>query len=365
MSSSQDISLAVLKTPIEINFALSSSLVNLGESVIVNGDLTPPAERISVQLLIDGTVIDTTNSQEDGSFRFTWKPPLASTFSVAVKSLESKYTTASTSQSVQLIVNKPPEASFTFSPAEAKVGKDVQFTDSSTDLDGQITTWLWDFGDGSSSQNKNPVHVYSSGGTYIVRLTVTDNNGAKSTSQKKASVSKSSTSISLMLSESEVNSGDSISISGSINPAVSGASVLITFTKSDGSTLTRTILTDTKGDYTYSYTPMKTGSWNVETYWEGNSAYYGATSQIVKFTVIEPLTTQEQTTTREPATAKKEPATRETTEEEPSWFADIQSILSQIQSGLEYMRDIFGIQYQLLVIGILMGIIIALLFKHR
>lgn len=48
----------------------------------------------------------------------------------------------------------------------------------SYDPDGNITGYSWDFGDGSRSEGFSPNHTYASAGTYTVRLTVTDNNGA-------------------------------------------------------------------------------------------------------------------------------------------------------------------------------------------
>lgn len=79
-------------------------------------------------------------------------------------------------------VNKPPEASFTFSPTQPKVGEEVQFTDNSTDVDGQIAAWYWEFGNGATSTEKNPVHEYGAKGTYTVVLTVTDNLGSEDNS---------------------------------------------------------------------------------------------------------------------------------------------------------------------------------------
>ncbi len=46
----------------------------------------------------------------------------------------------------------------------------VQFTDRSS---GDITSYLWDFGDGGTSTAKNPSHTYENPGTYTVKLTVT------------------------------------------------------------------------------------------------------------------------------------------------------------------------------------------------
>jgi PKD repeat protein len=54
----------------------------------------------------------------------------------------------------------------------------VTFTDNSTDGNGTIEIWSWDFGDGSSSTAQNPVHSYGASGDYTVILTVTDDGGA-------------------------------------------------------------------------------------------------------------------------------------------------------------------------------------------
>ena len=67
-----------------------------------------------------------------------------------------------------------PTAYFMYSPTSPTVGENVQFTDVSPDLEGKLTSWLWDFGDGSTSDLKNPVHKYAKTGTYTVNLTVTD-----------------------------------------------------------------------------------------------------------------------------------------------------------------------------------------------
>ncbi|MCB0396264.1 MAG: PKD domain-containing protein [Flavobacteriales bacterium] len=48
----------------------------------------------------------------------------------------------------------------------------VMFTDTSS---GSPVSWLWDFGDGNTSTQQNPSHVYAANGTYLVCLTVTDN----------------------------------------------------------------------------------------------------------------------------------------------------------------------------------------------
>jgi gliding motility-associated-like protein len=65
---------------------------------------------------------------------------------------------------------KMPAAAFTSDPALPSIltsPASVQFINNSTDAD----SWLWDFGDGSTSTDENPVHIYSSFGEYEVTLT--------------------------------------------------------------------------------------------------------------------------------------------------------------------------------------------------
>ncbi len=71
-----------------------------------------------------------------------------------------------------------PTASFTSAPSGNLT---IQFTDTSVSTNGGITAWAWDFGDGQTSAEQNPVHTYAAGGDYSVTLTVTDPGGNNST----------------------------------------------------------------------------------------------------------------------------------------------------------------------------------------
>ena len=79
--------------------------------------------------------------------------------------------TFSTIVSIDQPIN--PIADFTFSCSDL----DCIFTDMSSDSDGTIIGWLWDFDDTSSSTLQKPSHFYAVAGDYSVRLTVTDNDG--------------------------------------------------------------------------------------------------------------------------------------------------------------------------------------------
>ena len=74
--------------------------------------------------------------------------------------------------------NQIPEASFTYDPMEdIYADTEITFTDTSTDTDGTIASWAWDFGDDATSTAQNPTHAYTAIGTYTVTLTVTDDDG--------------------------------------------------------------------------------------------------------------------------------------------------------------------------------------------
>jgi len=73
--------------------------------------------------------------------------------------------------------NTAPVASFTYTPAAPGQDQDIQFTDESTDSESNITGWAWDFGDGTTSTSRHPVHAFTAEGTYAVELTVTDEGG--------------------------------------------------------------------------------------------------------------------------------------------------------------------------------------------
>ena len=86
------------------------------------------------------------------------------------------------------VTDYPPVAGFRYS----KNGLIVSFTDTSTDSDGSIVTYNYDFGDGESSSLQNPTHTYTIGGTYSVILSVTDDDGNTDAYSKNISLSNPS-----------------------------------------------------------------------------------------------------------------------------------------------------------------------------
>jgi type II secretory pathway pseudopilin PulG len=77
-------------------------------------------------------------------------------------------------------INRAPAAAFTAS-GTGSAPLPVNFLNSSSDGDGSIVSYRWDFGFfGWTSTNPNPVHVFTNPGVYVVRLEVVDDEGARS-----------------------------------------------------------------------------------------------------------------------------------------------------------------------------------------
>jgi parallel beta-helix repeat protein len=71
----------------------------------------------------------------------------------------------------------PPNADFSHLPLNPTTQTIISLTDRSTDKDGYITSWMWDFGDNTTSTIQHPTHQYEDDGSYTITLTVTDNLG--------------------------------------------------------------------------------------------------------------------------------------------------------------------------------------------
>ncbi|MGI3782898.1 MAG: PKD domain-containing protein, partial [Janthinobacterium lividum] len=99
----------------------------------------------------------------------------AGTFDVTLAVTNSDGAVSTSTQTVDAVGNAVPVASFT---SKAK-GKKLSFDATrSADSDGRIKKYKWDFGDGSTSTKSKTSHTYKGTGSYLVKLAVTDDDGA-------------------------------------------------------------------------------------------------------------------------------------------------------------------------------------------
>lgn len=130
-----------------------------------NGDLSNP------KISVEGNevyIIAETDARGEQELVLYFSPDLGETWS------EPKY----------ISQNNDPVSDFSYDATNL----DVSFSDESFDIDGYIADFIWKFGDGDTSIDQNPNHLYDNPGTYQVNLTVTDDDGAVDTVSKEITV---------------------------------------------------------------------------------------------------------------------------------------------------------------------------------
>lgn len=95
--------------------------------------------------------------------------------------------------------NIRPVADFTWSPEKVVAGEPVQFTDCSTDEDGEVVAWEWKFGT-TTSDKQNPEFTFAAQGATEVSLTVTDNKKGRNTKTVTIDVGRGAISLDLLWS---------------------------------------------------------------------------------------------------------------------------------------------------------------------
>ena len=134
----------------------------------------------------DGKIIDyrwnfgDASTGEGSVISHSYKSPGRYDVALTVKD-NSTTTTELDDEFITIIVNFPPVTDA--GPDQLVTTSEVKFDGTkSSDRDGKITEYLWEFGDGSTSNEPAPVHSYGNPGVYRVKLTVTDD--AKTSTSK-------------------------------------------------------------------------------------------------------------------------------------------------------------------------------------
>ena len=99
----------------------------------------------------------------------------AGDYSVTLTVTDDDGATATKTATVSVAANQSPTASFTATVSNLTVALDAG---ASSDPDGTISAFAWNYGDGTTGTGATSSHTYATAGTYVVELTVTDNSGA-------------------------------------------------------------------------------------------------------------------------------------------------------------------------------------------
>ena len=134
------------------------------------------------------------------------------------------------------VVNQQPLARFAVDFGDSAEGSLAQFVDSSVDNDGTIASWTWDFGDGFTSNDPSPSHIYNAAGIFSATLSVTDNDGAESeTTVFEVEVLNTAPQAVFTLDQSTLTAGSAlILIDESFDPSSDGEIVHVAWDFGDG-----------------------------------------------------------------------------------------------------------------------------------
>jgi large repetitive protein len=127
----------------------------------------------------DGTIVSYTWDFGDGNNGTGATPShtygAGGTYNVQLTVTDNDGASNSVTHPVTVTPNQAPNAAFTWSADNLVASFDGT---TSSDPDGTIASYAWDFGDGGNGTGSSAVHPYDDPGTYDVTLTVTDNDGA-------------------------------------------------------------------------------------------------------------------------------------------------------------------------------------------
>jgi len=176
----------------------------------------------------NGTVIGTAQADDEGQWTFRINDPDPIPCDVTAqaggddddKGVRYAPSNCSNDGGGGSIPNATPTANAN-SPYNGITGGAVNFSSAvSNDPDGSITSYLWVFGDGSSSNQANPSHTYTFAGTYTATLTVSDNEGASDIGTAMVTIADPQSGTGVSINSTAQNSGSKVSTAVTEQPQV-------------------------------------------------------------------------------------------------------------------------------------------------
>ena len=162
----------------------NSGLVFGGTSLIINGN----GFTSGASVIIGGVAATSVSVESATSIRALTPGHAAGVVDVIVTNGDGSNATLLGGYTY-LGANQSPQVTITASATSGLAPVSISLTADASDSDGSIATYFWDFGDGQTSTVATTSHVYQTPGTFIARITVTDNLGATATASVTINVS--------------------------------------------------------------------------------------------------------------------------------------------------------------------------------
>jgi len=229
---------------------LSASTVAAHHEVGVTGmpaNAAPTAAFTSSMDKLTASVDGSTSSDTDGTIAsYSWNfgdgtPAVsgatathtyaaAGTYDATLTVTDDRGAQGTVTHQLTAVANEAPVAAFTASPDKLKVSADGS---GSSDPDGTIASYSWNFGDGTpAASGVTPTHTYAAAGTYTVTLTVTDDDGTTGSVQHDVTVSANAAPLAAFTSSA---TGLSVSTDGSGSSDPDGSVASYAWDFGDGS----------------------------------------------------------------------------------------------------------------------------------
>jgi len=227
-----------------------------------------------------------TNTTVEGFYNVTvYVPPVANETDIG-----------NNQQNVTVLMRLLPTPTFTFSPSRPHLKEEVAFDASASAAPGQpggnITAYLWDFGDGTNGTGVTVTHVYDTPNEdgYSVKLTVADDQSLNSTRTEEIAVWRLPSETTIAIANSTIPVNLNTTISGSILPPRETVTVTLVYrnvTSADEGnwTVLDWVSTDENGQYTSIWMQTEAGDYQIQASWPGDATTLPAESPVLNVTV--------------------------------------------------------------------------------